>query len=67
VTDARAAELEQLVSERKLLEQRIADVVATCFGTWGGCVDEAAAALGISRATFYRRFGHLNPEVGRWR
>lgn len=65
--DKRVKELAELVARRKLLEQEILDVIATGFGTWNSVADAMAEVLGISRASFYRRYGHLNPEQGKYR
>lgn len=65
--DKRVVELASLVEQRKLLDQQIELAIAKGFGTWDGVVEAMAAVLGISRATFYRRYGHLNHQAGyRW-
>lgn len=65
--DKRVVELASLVEQRKLLDTQIELAIAKGFGTWGGVVEEMAAVLEISRASFYRRYGHLNHQAGyRW-
>lgn len=65
--DKRVVELASLVEQRKMLDHQIEAVIAKGFGTWSSVAEEMAAVLGISRASFYRRYGHLNHQAGsRW-
>jgi transcriptional regulator of acetoin/glycerol metabolism len=53
--------LKELVAQRTMLDEQINTAITDCFRkiAWTGA-EPVARTLGISRSTFYRRYGHLN-------
>jgi transcriptional regulator of acetoin/glycerol metabolism len=65
---AAVAARDKLDRERAKAEDAVTAAVVECFRHWATSPAEVAAVLGLTRATFYRRYGSHNPHgYNRWR